>query len=134
MRKSSLRRHRASPPKTHRAALTDLELAHGGQASIFTGKPSFRVLQSSDQAKRDPIAGLDDVAFRAAHREHFQLLGVMPLSPEQEARLGELNAIIETERDRRALRRSSPPTGHGVLVEVITASRRTEPGAARDAG
>jgi hypothetical protein len=36
----------------------------------------------------------------------------MPLSPEQKARLAELNAIIETEQDRRALRRS-PPAGHG---------------------
>jgi hypothetical protein len=33
----------------------------------------LRVLQSSDEAKLDPIAGLDDVAFRVAHREHFQL-------------------------------------------------------------
>jgi hypothetical protein len=79
------------------------------------------------------VAGLDDVAFRAAHREHFQLLGVMPLGPEQKARLAELDAIIETGRARRALRRSPPPAGHGVLVEVA-ASRRTEPGAVRDAG
>jgi hypothetical protein len=67
-------------------------------ASPPSAKPSFRALQSSDQAKLDPIAGLDDVAFHAAHRGHLQLLGVMPLSPEQKARLAELNAIIETER------------------------------------
>ena len=53
-----------------RSAPTDLKLAHGGDASVFTGKPSFRVLESSEEAKLDPIAG----PFRAAHREHFQLL------------------------------------------------------------
>jgi hypothetical protein len=105
-----------------------------GEASIFTGKPSFRVLQSSDQAKLDPIAGLDEVAFRTANRKHFQLLGVLPLGPEQKAQMAELDAVMETERDRRALRRSLPPAGHGVLVEVIAAPRRTESGAVRDAG
>jgi hypothetical protein len=76
----------------------------------FTHQP--RSIRSSESA-----AGLDEVAFPAAYRVHFQLLGVMPLSPEQKARLAELNAIVEAERKRRAPRRSPPPAGRGVLVE-----------------
>jgi hypothetical protein len=51
--KSSPRRHPHPPIWSWRTAAK--------RAS--SGKPSFRVLQSSDQAKLDPIAGLDDVAF-----------------------------------------------------------------------
>jgi len=72
--------------------------------------PSFRVHQRCDQARLDPIAGLEnvapDIAFRNAHSERFQLIKAMPLDPKQQARLAELDAFIEAERERRALRRS----------------------------
>jgi hypothetical protein len=101
--------HEEFPEACHEASgsATDSEGAHGGEASTITAKPlpspSFRVHQSSDQAKTDQIAGLDNVAFRAVHHEHYQLLCVMQRSSEQKARLVELNGIIETERERRAL-------------------------------
>jgi hypothetical protein len=68
---------------------------HGAEASTFTAKhlpsPSFRVHQRCDQAKIDPIAGLEnvapDIAFRNAHSERFQLIKAMPLDTKQRARL-----------------------------------------------
>lgn len=89
---------------------------HGDNASTFIAKPlpspSFRVHHRWGQAKIDPIAGLEniaaDIAFRSAHFERFQLIKAMPLDPKQQARYAELDAFIEAERERRALRRSGP--------------------------
>ena len=55
-------------------------VVHGGEISTSIAKPlpSFHDRERSDQEKIHPIVGLDDVAFRAAHAERFQLLGVMP--------------------------------------------------------
>jgi hypothetical protein len=54
------------------------------------------VAKRSSKTRSDRWPQCADI--RAACREYLQLLGVMPLSPEQKARLAELNAIIETER------------------------------------
>jgi hypothetical protein len=86
---------------------------HGAEASIFDAKPlpspSFRVHRPRDQAKFDPIVGLEnlapDIAFRNAHFERFRLIKAMPLDPKQQSRFAELDAFIEGERQRRALRR-----------------------------
>ena len=100
----------------------DLGREHGGETSTCIAKPLSsplsRVRRSCDQGQVDQVAGLDDVAFRAAHREHWELLGKMPLNSEQKARVAELNEIIETERERRARR--------GLLVAEYRTRKRAK--------
>ena len=91
---------------------------HGAKASTFTAEPlsscSSRVRQPCVQVKTDPIAGLDNVAFRAVHAEHYELLSAVTLNFEQKARLNELAEIIEIERERRSLIASDRQGGLGM--------------------
>lgn len=78
---------------------------HGAKSSPVIAKPLtssfFRVPQHCDLAKTDEVAGLEDISFRDAHREHYDLLTILQPSARELARLVELNEIIEAEGDRR---------------------------------
>ncbi|MGY4466587.1 hypothetical protein ACVWWK_002269 [Bradyrhizobium sp. LB9.1b] len=103
--------HRSSIEKNECHSTTDPGREHSGATSTFIAEPlsslSSRVARSCNQARTDPIAGLDDASFQAAHLEHHRILSKFPLGAAEKARLAELDEVIETERERRAIRSST---------------------------
>ncbi|UVO38097.1 hypothetical protein KUL72_06890 [Bradyrhizobium arachidis] len=106
-RRSSIEKHQCHCTL---GCTAEAALECGGAPSEFTAKPlsshSSRVGQSPGQSRPDPIAGLDDKAFRALHLERYRILAKFPLSPAEDSRLADLDEKLATERERREVRRA----------------------------